>query len=500
MDIETIKISQLPSDTTVDQLPGVNDGTTVKTTPGSLATEWRDLATSPTNIVYDGQRQYTITFPGVDYSGLINPGTRLRTSRTVAAPTRSSSLNGTTQYWTKTSPNKMTWTDDFVVSCWIKLNAVGGTVVSRYNGTSGWRFFMEADGRIALAGYNAGAGNASVVRTTESLPVGRWIHVAAQLDMSAFTATTTTSFIMIDGVDVPVLVSRAGTNPTALVQAGNLEIGSENGGTNKLNGAIAQVAAFNAKVSQTTIQGYISQGLAGTETSLASAYSFSNSANDLNTTTPNDLTPSGSAGTSNAASPFGTQSNDSISSMLDYAIVVKSTYSTDTVLIVQTPHGCTIPTSGGVSGASISSAYSPYGLPSSRERWSIKKIFRVVNPQTVNNTTASISGIKPLVPVGSWDISYRAFILTTGGTSYLTATIGLSSSTTSFTNDGIANTISSSSSHTEQDSYVKAEAEIVVDTPTSYYLVASTAGNYVIYPTGNGLVVPAVFTLKNLYI
>jgi hypothetical protein len=36
---------------------------------------------------------------------------------------------------------------------------------------------------------------------------------------------------MIDGVNVPASVTRGGTNPTSLIQAGNLEIGSINGGT-----------------------------------------------------------------------------------------------------------------------------------------------------------------------------------------------------------------------------------------------------------------------------
>jgi hypothetical protein len=67
--------------------------------------------------------------------------------------------------------------------------------------------------------------------------------------MSAFTATTLTSYTMLDGLDVPATVSRAGTNPTALIQAGNLQIGAANT-LNFFPGKIAQVAIYNAKVTQ----------------------------------------------------------------------------------------------------------------------------------------------------------------------------------------------------------------------------------------------------------
>jgi hypothetical protein len=80
-------------------------------------------------------------------------------------------------------------------------------------------------------GFNAALSNFSLGITYQSIPLNKWVHVAGQLDMSAFTASSTTSYIMIDGVDVPISISRGGTNPTSLVQAGNLEVGAQNGGT-----------------------------------------------------------------------------------------------------------------------------------------------------------------------------------------------------------------------------------------------------------------------------
>lgn len=325
------------------------------------ANDWRPLVTMPSLVTYLGQHSYQITIPGVDNTNVINPGTRIRTTRTVAAPTQSTSLNGTNQYWVKTTPNKLTFTDDFVVSAWVKVGAYASEVIaSRFNNTSGWGLRLSTSGQVELIAFNASNSNFSRVTSYQSVPLNKWVHITAQLDMSAFTATTTTSYVMLDGVDVPSFVDRGGTNPTALIQAGNLEIGSWNGGALPFTGKIAQAAIFNAKVTQATMRGYISQGLIGNETSLASAYSFNGVATDLNATTPNNLTAMNSAGYA-ADSPFGGQASGLISGTLDYGIVQVATFSTNTTLTVQVPEGCTIPTSGGVTALSYSSASAPYG-------------------------------------------------------------------------------------------------------------------------------------------
>ena len=308
------------------------------------------------SVTNNGNRSYDITFASTVASTL-SSGMRLRTTRTVAAPTQCTSLNGTTQYYSKSSPNKLTFTDDFVVSAWVKLTSYAtGSIASRYNGTSGWTLQVSSSGQVFLYGFNASAANFSNVSSYQSVPLNKWVHITAQLDMSAFTATTTTSYIMFDVKDVPAQVSRGGTNPTALVQAGDLQIGANNA-TNFFPGKIAQVAIFNAKVTQATMVTYMSQGLSGSETSLASAYSFNGVATDLNTTTPNDLTANGAAVATNADSPFG---NAGTSSTLDYALV--QAIST-TVATVQVPEGCTIPTSGGVTSVAYSVQGNPYGWP-----------------------------------------------------------------------------------------------------------------------------------------
>lgn len=380
-------------------------------TPGSLDKSifaadtkkgWTALAAAPNTVTYNGQRSYDLVFNSADYTGTVGLGQRLRLTRSVGAPTQCTSLNGTTQYYSKATPNKLTFTDDFVCSAWVMLTSYAqGGIITRYNGTSGWLMYVGGDGRVGLQGLNTGSSNISYVLSFQALPLNKWVHVTAQLDMSSFTATTTTSYIMFDGIDVPAQVIRGGTNPTALIQAGNLEIGSFNGGSSPFPGKIAQAAVFNAKVTQATMRGYISQGLAGTETSLASAYSFNNSITDLNTTTPNDLTANGSATATNADSPFANNDGGSY----EYGIVVAKSYSTNTTLTVQVPMGCAIPTSGGVSVAAYSGERIPFGFPSAKSKWTVFALYKADAITTIGGTATWVACPHKLnVPVGDWTV------------------------------------------------------------------------------------------------
>jgi len=379
----------------------------------ALAQGWNTLSSTPNTVAANGNRSYTLTFNGVDLTGTLNPGYRLRSTRTVSSPTQSTSLNGSNQYWVKTAPNKLTFTDDFVVSAWVKLTSYSNSIIaSRYNGTNGWYLQCNALGQIVLVGTNAAAGNFSQVTSAQAVPLNKWIHVTAQLDMSAFTASVTTSYIMMDGVDVVATVSRGGTNPTALVQAGNLEIGSYNGGTLPFPGKVAQVAIFNNKLTQSTVQGYISQGLTGSETNLATAISFNGVTTDLNTTTPNDLSAGAGAPTATSAdSPFGMQANGAISSTTDYGIVQSVSFSTNTTLVVQVPEGNTLPTTGGISAMAYSSVKAPYGFTVQKEKWTIvaQSFVPSVTSLPAANTWYNNGG-KLSVPIGNWEMYYGGSI------------------------------------------------------------------------------------------
>lgn len=359
--------------TTITNAAILDRRTMISITAQTETTGWNDLDVTPNTVTHNGNHYYDLVFNGTDLTDTVSVGMPLRLTRTIAAPTQSADLeSASSQYFVKTSPNGMSFTDDFVVGAWVKLESYTGsnmTIASRYNGTSGWEFYISGSGLVTLIGHNGAAGNYSAIGSYQSVPLNRWTYVTAQLDMSAFTATTTTSYIMFDGVDVPAAVSRAGSNPTSLAQAGNLEIGSANGGSVFFDGKLAQVFVSSAKITQANIRTIMTQGLTSalvTTHSIVSAYSLSGSTADLNTTNNNGLTAQGSAVTTNNDSPFSLGPNLAsayTAGTNDFAEVVSASFSTNTTLRVRASEGSTIPTSGGITSVFYSTQGSPYGWP-----------------------------------------------------------------------------------------------------------------------------------------
>lgn len=428
-----VKISALPPEpapSLTDSVPlyDAETGTTKKTTLANVgvalgsSSSWLTLGYAPNTVTANGNKSYTLVFNSINLTSGISPGMRLLLPRTVTAPTQCTSLNGTNQYYNKTSPAGMTFTDDFVVSAWVKLTSYGAisTIASRYNGTSGWLLFVQADGTVRLQGANAGSSNISNVSSYQSIPLNKWVHIAAQLDMSAFTATTTTSYIMLDGVNVPAAVARGGTNPTALIQAGNLEIGSNNGGSNPFPGKIAQVAIYSAKVTQATILASMNQTLTGSETNLVSAYTLSNDITDL-TANNNDLTAQNSAVATNSDTPFTNPvTGTSVTAgTTNYGIIMAQTFSTNTTLTVQIPEGETLPTTGGIGTVSYSTQKIPYGFPGQKNKWRVATLVKTATVQNsptgttwynLGPTSGTSGGHQLNAPIGEWQLGYEAII------------------------------------------------------------------------------------------
>jgi len=486
-----------------DQLGDVTvNSITIGGTPS--AEGWSPLGATPDTVTANGNKSYDLVFNGTDLTDTITEGMRIRTARTVAAPIQCTSLNGTTQYYSKTSPNKMTVTDDFVVSAWVNLTAYGAesSIVTRFNGTSGWLLCVNSSGQVYFNGSNGGSGNTSRITSYQSIPLNKWVHVAAQLDMSAFTATTTTSYVMINGVDVPASVSRTGTNPTALIQAGNLEIGSYNGGTAPFPGKIAQVAIYSAKVTQATILASMNQGLTGSETNLASAYSFNNSITDLNTTTPNDLTANGSAVATNADSPFG---NSGVSTTIDYGIVMKKAFSTNTTLTIQVPEGCTIPTSGGVSSVDYSTQAVPYGFPRAGGRWRLEVISYAQFTQTSPTVNTWYNRHNILIPTGEWFAGYEltAYASKTASAAFVLVETTLSSSS-STQSDGLytyrSGVTLNDSVNTEASSPAYKRRPLAVSSAANYYLNHKTSTASIQSIGDFASVAPTIIYADNAYL
>lgn len=456
----------------------------------STSSTWTDTGYVPGTVTYNGNRSYQAVVSGADLTSFLSTGMRLKLTRTTAPPTQSTSLNGTTQYWSRASGSLtgVTFTDDFVVSAWIKVSSYAqGTIVSRFNGTSGWYMEMDSSGRIALYGLNAGAANYRGIISYQSVPLNRWVHVSAQNDMSTFTATTTTSFVMFDGVDVPASVTQGGTNPTTLIQAGNLEIGSKNGGTQLFPGKIAQVAIYSAKVTQATVKASISQTLSGSETSIAGAFKFDGNGND-SSANANNLTANGGATATTTDSPFNST---------EYGIITKIAYSTDTTITVQVPEGYAIPTSGGISAMAYSPHKVPFGFPAQRGRWWVtyQSNVNLTQSSATSGTWYNLSTTFN-IPIGSWRALYQVFPMATNSTNSGSMYITLSTGSSSESDLSTTSRIYHSTSNITIGSTVSRETSLELSSATNYYLNAKTdvaANNSLNY---YGVTSPTVITVE----
>lgn len=373
---------------------GTLPGTALDST---LSSGWLNLNNTPSSVTYSGNGSYSLVFNSVDLTSTLSTGMRLRTTRSVAAPTQCTSLNGSTQYYSKSSPAGMTFTNNWTCMGWIKPTSYPPSVSfiqSNYNGTQGWNFRFEATGQIAIQGQTASVNE--LATTYQSIPLNKWTHVAATMDMSGNVAN-----FYINGILVPSVYATPAAG-TSMLQGTSYQIGASNG-SGFFPGKIAQAAVFSSVLSQATIQSYVSQGLVGTESTLVSAYSFNNSINDLNANA-NNLTANGSAVATNADSPFGTQASSLISSTLDYGEIRSVTFSTNTTINVYVSPGNTIPTSGGISAVHYSSQSNPYNFSGGT---SILGSSEIRSTFTSNSTSATqILGLSvPIyVPTGSREI------------------------------------------------------------------------------------------------
>lgn len=372
---------------------------------------WTPFGYSLTSITALGNRSYTAVVSGTDTTGITSVGQRLKLPRTVTAPTQCTSLNGSTQYYTKTSPAGMTQIDDITVVQWVKPSAyqVGHfQVKSTTPGTNGWRFYMNAEGTVTING------NARYATSYQSLPLNKWTHVAATLDMSTSTVT-----MYFDGVLVPSgALTSAGASFT---DSGNYSVGAQSSGTQPFAGKMAQVGLFSSVLSQATIRALMNQTLTGAESTLVSAYTFNGATgiNDLSANA-NNLTAQGSALATNDDTPFtnAVTGTNVVAGTTNYGIIMSQTFSTNTTYTVQIPEGETLPTTGGIGTVSYSTQNVPYGFPRQKDKWRIKMSTRTQcsqNSPTANTFYNPNSQLVLNVPIGEWDIVGEAPIYLTRG-------------------------------------------------------------------------------------
>jgi hypothetical protein len=317
----------------------------------AVPSDYTSLAQAPTTILHGGQRSYTLTYPGVNYTDRLSPGMRLRSVRTTPTGNQCADFESTSsQYATRVaaSVTGIVFTDDYTLEAWIKPESMTGAwqyIVGRRSAAPGFALALTNLNQLATWGNNGAAEDS--VSSYQSVPVGEWSHVAATMDLSGSIVA-----LYINGIAVPYTYSN--TAAASISQAGDLRIGSNSTGTETFDGKISEVRMWNVVRTEAQIRANMGQPLTGVEAGLVGYWKLASNFND-STANANNLTAVNGATSTSTDFPFGVQGDGTISTTVDYGIIQKSSYlAPDTTVIVQIAEGNALPTSGGIASTSYS--------------------------------------------------------------------------------------------------------------------------------------------------
>lgn len=455
------------------------------------------------SVAYNGNRSYDITFAST-VASLLTPGMRIRTTRTVAAPTyMGGAFNGTNQYFTKTTPTSTlgTVTNNITLMAHVEATsyAAAQVIMGRSDATpnNGFGLSMESTGQIRLTIYNGGGANYRYVQTYQSVPLNKKTHVAA-------TFASGTILIYLDGVSVPVTAAvTGGTAPTTIGTGGDFSIGrlgafTTNGYWN--GGYISGCGVFDAVLTAATIRSYKNQVLSGSETNCIGAWSLNNTGVNQQAAGTNDLTATNSVGYT-IRSPYATDANGVAGGTYDYAIVQKVS---TTVATVQVPEGCAIPTSGGVTTVDLSSVKAPFGMPVDEDRWSIflrLPASGVYQAAVTLDTIYNPGGLNINLPTAVWSLVGKINWTATGSTTAdKNIYCALSTSSSSISTENLTHYRFASGQTVLADTVVFPGVPVTTTTATPYYIIGKVGGSGTITNLGifSGIASLIVAKLANL--
>lgn len=422
--------------------------------------DWRPIPQTPVLAATNGNRSFNLSIPN-DQTALLTKGMRLKIPRTGTTPTQSADFNGTTQYATKVTPTGLSFTNNYTCEAWINIDSLTAGVAlpigGRYNvSTGGFVLYLEGDGRVGLVGRNGA--NADYVTSNRAIPLGRWVHVAASMDLSTASAA-----VYIDGVAVSNTYNNSPA--TSIVQAGELQIGHYTVSTGFLDGRVSDFRIWSTVRTAQQIRDNMNQQLVGNEANLVGYWKLNGDFND-STANANNLTAQAGATATFADNPFSSNA---------YAIVMSNPVFSagNTTLTVQTPTGYPIPNQT-LGALSYSGVKVPFGFPADPSKWILLAIANDLQLTGSVTTGAKDLGFNLLIPVGDWKIDFGAI----GRVQTATATsLGLTvaiSPTIGASADGRLNTFMFASSVVNIYQYIALSSELSLTSATTY--------NAVIYP------------------
>lgn len=367
--------------------------------------DWRTQnVPAVSSVTANGDRSHDVTFAST-VAGILSPGNFVKLTRTVTAPTYMGGLfNGSSHYFVKATPTSTlsTVTNNFTLMGFIYPTVYQfQAIADRCDGTAAnsMELVMTDSGRIRIQVSNGGSSNYRYVESLNAIPLNRKTHVAASW-------ASGTVVIYINGRSVPVLTAvTSGTAPTTAGTGGDFAIGRRGSSSNfYAAGYMSGVGVFNAVLTAATIRSYIGQVLTGSETNCIGAWSLNNTGVNQQAAGTNDLTASGGVSYTSGMSPYATDNLDVGVGTTEYGIVMRVN---GAVATIQTPDGCLLPTTGGISAVAYSKAGSPLGFPKQEWRHAIESWVndRVSAAGTVSGTIYNIGGWNIEVPVGGWKAS-----------------------------------------------------------------------------------------------
>jgi len=337
-----------------------------------------------------GNREFELT-SSEDLTSTLSPGMRLKVARGTTPPTQCLDLeSGSTQYATKATPTGISFTDDWTAEAWIKIESYTGAtqmIVNRRNAnTEGWSLAISATGQLVATSLRIAANNREII-SYQSIPLGRWVHVAATMDNSANSHT-----MYLDGASIGFSTTTSGTI-TALVQGtSDLRIGAISSSATLLaDMRIQGVRVWSAVRTATQIRDNQNQQLVGNEANLVAYYKLDGDLND-STSNANNLTGSGGA--------VATTSDNAMKST-EYGIITKVASGAVTVF---TGTDYNIPNLT-LSTPSYSGNKLPVGFNPAPEKWTLTTLdSRDVNTSSASYVTANIV---LSIPTGVWDTTIK---------------------------------------------------------------------------------------------
>jgi hypothetical protein len=302
-------------------------------------------------------------------------------------------------------------------------------------------------GQLQLFAYGTG----TFQNSYQSVPINQWVHVAG-------TYSSGTMVLYMNGTVMPSFLTGSSTSIT---QAGPLQVGAVNTGS-YFNGYISEARIWSVAQTQANIQANMAINLTGSETNLVALFQGGGNFNDK-TSNANNLTATNSAIATQAANPYNA---------IEYGIITKVTSSQITVF---TGTSGTIPNQT-LNSPQYSIVKSPYGFPTSREKWRVEiLVFSQFSASVSSNSTwYNPGGMFIAAPTGEWSPTYSIHGIHTvaSATTFVGGFWTLSTANNSESNSRLTKASpNSNSSVTESDGAVVLTGGDMVNTAmTNYYV------------------------------